>query len=875
MAIALPSAAPELLERDDVLAELLEAYDGAVAGTGRLVLVGGEAGIGKTALVRRLCEELGNDAATLRGGCDPLLTPRPLGPFLELAEAAPPRLAEAIRADAGAHDIATALLGSRSVTPVVVVVEDVHWADEATLDVIRVLGRRIGDAGAIVIATYRDDELDRSHPLRLVLGELATAAAVMRVRVEPLSPSAVGRLAEGYPLDAAALHRLTGGNPFYVTEVLAAGGAAIPETVRDAVLARVAQLSPAATTVVEAAAVAPPSLDAALTVAVCGEAADAVDECLGSGVLHAQDDAIAFRHELARVTVEESLSPTRRLALHRAVLLALADLDGAPDVARLAHHADCAADGQAVLRYAPAAAEHAARAGAYREAAAQYARALRFAEGLSDGERADLLEGRSRACYLADDQVEAIVAIKEAIACRRRAREGPKEARALGELSRYLGCRGLNQDAQDAVAEATRLVADVESGSELASVYAARAWIELAFGDSDTAASGEDLARRAIDLAERCDDPATALDALVTLGTADLGRDFDAARATLEDAVELGRRQRNSEQVARALNNLGASSVARHDFAMADAYLEAALDHATEHTEDLWRLNILAIQARSLLDQGRWTEATEVAARLLEDPRDSPWPHHEALLVLALVRARRGDPGAHEAICGARAAGVSDEEVEAIVDLAAAAAEVACLEQGAAEVDAATAAVLDAAIRRGDDSAVCRLAYWRSLAGFTAPESANRDDPYSLALQGDWHAAAELWTEFGCRYEAAFALGQVDDEDVRRRALADLRRLGAGPAATMVARRLREGGASVPRGPRATTRANGAQLTAREMDVLRLVADGMRNADIADRLFVSRRTVDHHVSSILRKLGVRTRGEATAAAARIGLFEDR
>jgi DNA-binding NarL/FixJ family response regulator len=152
---------------------------------------------------------------------------------------------------------------------------------------------------------------------------------------------------------------------------------------------------------------------------------------------------------------------------------------------------------------------------------------------------------------------------------------------------------------------------------------------------------------------------------------------------------------------------------------------------------------------------------------------------------------------------------------------------------------------------------------------------ANADDPYALALAGDLRGAAGLWVALGCPYEAALARAESEDEETLRQALEELRALGAHPAATMVARRLREGGASVPRGPRATTRANEAQLTAREMDVLRLVSGGLRNADVAARLFVSRRTVDHHVSSILRKLGVRSRGEAVAAAARIGLLEDR
>jgi DNA-binding CsgD family transcriptional regulator len=185
--------------------------------------------------------------------------------------------------------------------------------------------------------------------------------------------------------------------------------------------------------------------------------------------------------------------------------------------------------------------------------------------------------------------------------------------------------------------------------------------------------------------------------------------------------------------------------------------------------------------------------------------------------------------------------------------------------------------MLDAAVQRGADEAVCRLSYWRRLASLPAdPPTVDSASPYALSLAGAWDAAAAQWARLGCPYEQALALAEADEEDALRRSLDMLQRLGARPAAKILARRLRERGArDVPSGPRASTRRNAARVTARELDVLRLLAEGLRNADIAERLFLSRRTVDHHVSAILRKLGVSTRGEGVAAATRLGLLQDR
>ena len=863
------AATTVLLERDDALRALLRAHTEARRGTGRLVLISGEAGIGKTSLVRAFTEGLGPSTRVLEGRCDPLVMPRPLAPFVDVARKTNGAFADVLEG-AGAHEVFDILRDELSSADTVLVLEDLHWADEATLDVVRLLGRRMEALGALAILTYRDDEFDRAHPLRSALGEIASRTESEYIRLETLSAEAVAELAQGHDFDAAELHRRTSGNPFFVHEVLRGDGD-IPETARAAVLSRLAGLGEQATEVVDTVALAPPETPVWLLERVCDCDLAYLEEALSTGVLVALGDDITFRHELAREAVVETLTPSRRLAIHRRILEALVQPPvGAPDAARLANHSEAALDRDAVLQWAPAAAREATAARAYREAAAQYARALRFADELSPSERAELLEGRSRACYLADDQVEAIAVIKEAIACRREARSPQEQARAISELTSYLLCRGLLTEAERAVSEAERLVADQPESVGTASVLSSRA--QLVWTDDIDRTIG--LCLRAEAVATAHGDTRTATDARITIGTVELRRDPDLGRQILEEAAAECAEAGLKEQAARALNNLGGYGALVHDHGLANEFLPAALEYCVDHTLDLWRINVLALLSRSLLDQGRWTEATDAARWLLEDPRESPWPQHEALVVLALVRARRGDPDALEALDATANVGLSPEERLALVDLAAARAELAWLASRPDEVDRATHAELELAVARGSAEDAARLSYWRRLTGLEPVVLGEAHGPYALGASGDWHGAAAEWSRRGCPYETAIALAETGDVEALTNAYRGLRDLGARPAAERVAQQLRKRGVrGLPRGPRRTTRESPVGLTARETEVLSLVADGLRNGEIAERLFLSRRTVDHHVSTILRKLEAKTRGEAVASARRADLLQ--
>jgi DNA-binding CsgD family transcriptional regulator/tetratricopeptide (TPR) repeat protein len=876
MAVAAPAKDVEgLLEREAQLDSLAAGLEEAQAGHGRIALVFGEAGVGKTALVRRFSEERASGARVLRGVCDPLFTPRPLGPLLDLASDAGGELEEIVRAAADSHDVAAALVVAlRSRAPAILVVEDVHWADEATLDVLKLLARQIEPVPALVVLTYRDDELDATHPLRHLLGQLVSRRAIRRISVERLSLEAVKALAEPNGVDAAELCRKTAGNPFFVTEVLAAPGDEIPTSVRDAVLARFARLDPKGRGLLEAVAVARSDPDLWLLEGLAPDELPSLDGCVASGMLVPRSGGVGFRHELARMTIEERLAPDRRLELHRRALAVLSSPPtGTSDLARLAHHAEALGDADAVLEYAPAAGARAAELGSHREAAAQYARALRFADSLDLAAQARLHRLRAEECYLTDQQDEAIASARAAAACHRELGDRVGEGRSILFLSHISWCPGHTEEAARAGREAVAIFESVGPKRQLAQAYGNLASLARDRDDYDAAMY---WATRAHELALEVGDEVVACSQGITMGATALLHGDPAGLAELEDGLEQARRLDSKDLTAWAYMCVARGTARARLYGKTRGATDTGLAYVGERGYILWKLYLLAYRAGVDLDQGRWDEATDSAQLILSERWISTKPRTVAHTVLGLVRARRGDPGVWQALDEAWALADGTDEPDRIAPVAAARAEAAWLEGRNDDALEATQGAFELALQRRVPRFVGELAVWRRRAGAQEPAPELATDPNDLELAGHWRSAAERWRELGCPYEAALADAETGDEEALRQALEDLRALGATAAAAIVSRRLRDDGVrGVPRGPRPATRGNPAGLTKREVEVLTLVAEGLRNSEVAERLVLSPRTVDHHVSTILRKLSVRTRGEAVAAATEIGALQDR
>ena len=852
MSVSASDAPTVLLDRDAALSEIAHAIEAGRAGSGSVVAVEGVAGVGKSALIEAVRLGLDSRTTVLAGGCDDLTIPRPLGPFLD-----------ALDAEVGAtHDLTTtdtvraALRAVLDESPfTVIVVEDIHWADAATLDVIAHLGRRIEGERCVVLLTFRPQP-DLLPPVRRTLAA-AVARAVRPIALGPLSFEAVSELvADVDGLDPSVVYGATGGNPFLVVE-MARSPDVVPDAVRNSATGRLAGLSPRARELGAALSVIPSTAPWPVVESIEADWRDSIEQLESSHILRLEAGGVAFVHDLVRRAVEAGLSGSRRRASHRIVVDGFRRAGGHP--AQVAHHAAELGDVDLLIEASVDACAAAADSGAHVEALAHIERILPHADRLPTVDRHHVFSIASHEYSLnhrladALDYAERCVAISGTPARRSEALAWLSLVEwTMGEFDRS------RRHLDDSVAALGGDSPPTDLLRRIATDLAHRSrWTEA-----------WPWAMRALEQAERDgDEPALArsLSAAEMVGA--VVGDPVVARRRGDRAIEIYQREgmprdlwiNVGNRVASDINNLRIDAC--RDSVAAAVALDDQLDVASFHS---W---LTAQRAYHMLYIGRWDDARTLAVEALRVMADGT---HRATpqLVLTLLDARctaaPSDPlGEAAELIG------SSDDIQRVGNLAVAIAELAWL---GADVDRSW---LDHAVLLAAESGhlryVADLERWRRRLGRPGRDPidvvGNAPPALMAELTGDWSRAALEWDVLGCPYERALTLAFSGDADAMREAVHVTTDLGADRAADRIRQMLRSRGVRANRGPRASTRRNVAGLTGRQVEVAGLLADGLTDGEIAERLFISRKTVGHHVSAILVKLGVGRRHDVASALA--------
>ena len=868
-----------LIERENPLQILRAASLQANTGHGSIVIVGGEAGIGKTTLLQAFSRNVQGNTKILWGGCEPLFTARPLGPLHDMAYSIDTSIRtlfeQRVAQDRLFPAVLNALQNMRHSS--ILIFEDVHWADNATLDFIKYIGRRIALLRVALVLSLRSDEVGNNHPLSQVLGDLP-ANLIARIELKPLSPQGVLEMAKAIGRSSDGLHQITSGNPFFVTELLAQGEntqSRIPASVRDAVWARISRLGSKERKILELVSISPGSIELELVKAVLGtDIEPCVQRCIEKGILQlAELGQIRFRHELARLAMLEQISADQQVGLHGQMSEAMSDAIGAGStfsISRQMHHAAGARNVAKILEMAPFAAADAARLGAHQQAAAHLETALKYTNGASKELVAQLNEDWAYEAGLAVGiGDETIAARKRAVTLWRELNNPEKIALNLRWLSRMHWYRGESKTATEYLDQALKELENLPPSRELAMALSARAQFHMLHEQNDEAIF---WGLKTIALAEELGELEPRIHALNTTGIAMLRNNSSDGEAKMKESLALALEHGFHEQAARAYTNYSGNAVQCRQFALAEKTLSEGIAFDSAHDLDSWTHYLIGVQAQLRLDQSRFREAETIANGVLGIERLTLLMKLPARQVLGKTRIRLGEVGGLQVMEKTLQDALATGEQQYIAPAHFAMVEAAWLD---GKLDANNSSLIE--LLRVDTKIFDpwdrgELAVWLHRCKLEIPFAVSSEliaAPRWAELQGELSKSSALWTELGLPYEAALVLlqssGETAADDIQK-AITILEGIEARPAvklARQIAMRLGVADRlSKPRrGPYAAARKHSLGLTKRELQILGFIVQGFGNLEIAQRVVRSQRTVEHHVSSILAKMNATNRIE--------------
>jgi DNA-binding CsgD family transcriptional regulator/tetratricopeptide (TPR) repeat protein len=864
----------ELIERAGFINILQSQFNDLANGEGHCVFVTGEAGIGKTSLIKTFCKELPDEANVYLGYCDALFTPRPLAPLYDIML----QMGNDVPQIGSDIDNRTTFFTrfyqelNNQKGPILIIFEDIHWADEATLDFIKFLARRISLVRCLFILTYRDNEIHSRHPLRTVLGQL-NPASFSRIQLPPLTLEAVDKLAREKGFNGENVYSISGGNPFYVNEILAGYSTGVPDNIKDSILSVYNRLDENTKHIWELLSAMPTGFEIHELEKLEPLFGGSIENCLDTKILIVEKGRIFFKHELYRRTVESSLSPLLRIALHKKILSALMEnFEVKGKIEQIIHHAKNANDYDLVIKHAPGAAMKAACVGAHEEAARLYLSAIEYYQG-SDAELLiRIYEGYAYECYLTNQIKEAIVYTGRALNLWKKKNDSEKVGNALRFLSRLWWFDGNRKQAESFAKEAIDVLETQPSSSAKAMAYSNMSQLKML---SDEPEECNYWGGKAIAIGNELHDEEILSHAFNNIG------DVQArVKSTSKDGLQLLQQSlaialKNSyhEHAARAYTNLAHNGMLIRDYAFAGEILEAGIHYCEERDLDSWTIYMRSSKSRMYLDTGRWNDACRIANDLLANESHPSIVKIAALVVVATIRMRKGELDPLPMLAEANEKAFETMELQRMIPALVASLEYEWITGSRFIKDETIELAIQMVKKMGNVYENSEFAYWLKKARDINVGLQEFYEGYQVRDPLEARKAAGIWERSGCPYQHALALYEGSDED-KKRAITIIHDLGAQSVYEKLKLEMRSSGIkSIPRGMRKSTQSNPASLTGRELDVLQLLNQGLQNKEIAASLFISAKTVDHHISAILFKLEVNSRIKAVQEAIRLEIIK--
>ena len=864
----------ELVEREEFLTLLKTQFQKIETGEGHCVFVSGEAGIGKTSLVKVFCREQKGNCNIYNGACDALFTPRPLAPLYDIMWQVNKDFSPGNHNIEERTELFAAFFRELSNQPEnkLIVFEDIHWADEATLDFIKFFARRISQLPCLFVLTYRNDENSFGAAIRNILGQLPPDSFT-RLHLTTLSREAVSKMALDKGYNGEDVYSISGGNPFYVNEILASYSPGVPDNIKDAILSVYDQQEQGTKNAWQICSVIPEGLEINRFAKVKSSWDEGMDHCFALKIIIVKNDRIIFKHELYRRTIEESLPPFKRITLNKKILeLFLASFEEENEIERIVQYAKNANENKLVVKYAPIAARQAASVGAHIEASKLFLTAIEYSEGIDEDRLVEFYEAYAYECYLTNQVKNAIVYQEKALGIWQKKDQIEQTGNSLRLLSRLWWFDGNSEEAEKYGNQAIEIFQTQSSSKAKAMAFSNMSQLKMF---SEQIAECIAWGNKAIEIARAIKDDETLCHALNNVGASQwkVQGSRETGKLYLMESLDIALKNSFHEHVARAYSNIIYSCVEFKEYDLAKEFLEKGIIYCEERDLDSSKNYKRYLKSRIFLETGNWNEAVAVAENLLQNPELPGSIKIGCLTIMATVKIRRGESSALSYLNQAKKLAFKTKEHQRIIPVMIASLEYEwlTLKTITTEEELQLCMLL---IQKVDNiflnGAIC---FWLKKARNYENTVVELGEPYQLLQSQNIDMAARFWEQAGCPFERAFALFEGNEEQ-KKEALFIFQQLDAHAVAEKIKMEMRADGIKkIPRGLRESTKTNPAQLTNRELDVLQLLQKGNQNKEIAGALFISPKTADHHISSILFKLDVNSRSKAVTEAIRLGILK--